>query len=141
MESNALWLTPLILLPGVALLIMATSARYGQVHADFQSLSDLPEEVKELARELLFKRSALFRNTLISLYISVGLLACSSLLGGLVNLWLSDYAWTVAGLTCLGIASLVFAAIELIRESLLSMVLMEEQGRQLENGEQGVENR
>ena len=50
MESNALWLTPLILLPGVALLIMSTSARYGQVHADFQSLSDLPDEVKELAR-------------------------------------------------------------------------------------------
>jgi len=56
----------------------------------------------------------------------------------LVNLWLLDYAWAVAGLTCLGIASLVFAAIELIRESLLSMVLMEEQGRQLENDGQGV---
>ena len=38
MESESVWLTPLILLPGVALLIISTSARYGQVHSEIHRL-------------------------------------------------------------------------------------------------------
>ena len=127
MEKTALWLTPLILLPGVALLIMSTSARYGQVHSDFRMLLEEPEKAQMLARHLLLKRSMLFRNSLISLYVSIGVLACAGLLGGLVNLWIQDYVWIVMGLSCLGIATLVFAAAQLIRESFLSMELMKEQ--------------
>ena len=135
MENNALWLTPLILLIGASLLIASTSTRYSQIHAEFQHLRDQARETQELYWHLLFKRSALFRNTLIALYVSLALFACSSLLGGLVVLWLHDYAWAAMGLTCLGIAGLVFAAIELIRESLLSAALMGRQNRQLdENG-------
>ncbi len=32
------WLTPLVLLPGVALLVLSTSARYGQIHQEFHHL-------------------------------------------------------------------------------------------------------
>ena len=135
MENNALWLTPLILLIGASLLIASTATRYGQIHAEFQQLRGQAKETQELYWHLLFKRSALFRNTSIALYVSLVLFACGSLLGGLVVLWLRDYAWAAMGLTCLGIAALVFAAIELIRESLLSAILMGRQNRRLdENG-------
>jgi len=38
MQNVEIWLTPLLLLPGVALLIMSTSARYGQIHAELHHL-------------------------------------------------------------------------------------------------------
>ena len=38
MESVGLWLTPLVLLPGVAILLISTSARYGEIHAEFHRL-------------------------------------------------------------------------------------------------------
>ena len=124
MENNALWLIPLILLIGASLLIASTSSRYSLIHAEFQHLRNQAQEIQELYWHLLLKRSALLRNTLIALYISLALFACGCLLGGLVVLWLRDYAWAAMGVTCLGIAGLVFAAIELIRESLLSTALM-----------------
>ena len=37
MDAGA-WLTPLVLLPGVAMLVMSTSARYGQIHQEFHHL-------------------------------------------------------------------------------------------------------
>lgn len=124
MENNALWLIPLILLIGAALLIASTSSRYSHIHAEFQHPRNQAREIQEFYWHMLLKRSALFRNTLIALYVSLALFACGSLLGGVVVLWLHDYAWAAMGLTCLGIAGLVFAAIELIRESLLSTALM-----------------
>jgi hypothetical protein len=43
MPQTELWLTPLILLPGVALLIMSTSVRFGQVHDEFHVFLDHPD--------------------------------------------------------------------------------------------------
>ncbi|MHC4140789.1 MAG: DUF2721 domain-containing protein [Planctomycetota bacterium] len=79
------WLTPLILLPGVALLIMSTSARFGQIHAEFHHLPDHADAHAEILSRHLVLRSALYRNALISLHASVGLFALGSLLGGLLN--------------------------------------------------------
>jgi hypothetical protein len=75
MLETELWLTPLILLPGVALLIMSTSARFGQIHAEFHHLLDHTDAHAEILSRHLVLRSALYRNALISLHASVGLFA------------------------------------------------------------------
>jgi hypothetical protein len=118
--SSELWLTPLILLPGVALLVLSTSIRYGRIHDEFHDLEahadhSSPQTVRELER-----RAMMFRNALVSLYASVTLLALASLLGGLATYWIGGAGWLSAGLTLAAIAGLVFAAAQLARECALS---------------------
>lgn len=132
MESNALWLIPLILLPGVGLLVMSTSSRCAQVQAEFAGIARDPAGSRVEA-ELLRRRSGLCRDILISLYAGVGLLACAVLVGGLASQWLRPYAWLAVGLTGAAVASLVYAVFLLIRESLLAMDLVEERHRRPES--------
>ena len=127
-----LWLTPLILLPGVALLIMSTSLRYGQIHGEIHHLLEHKDHVSKRAASHLLKRATLFRNALVSLYISVGLFSSAGLLGGLASIWTQRSNSIVTGLTCLGILSLVFASVQLIRESFLSLEIIKEHSKQIE---------
>lgn len=114
-----LWAAPLLLLPGVALLVMSTSARYAQIHAEIHQI--MGEKVRTgLAKQLLM-RSRMFRNALVSLYVAVSLLAIASLSGGLIMLIDEKASYVVVLLTCLGIFALLLAAIELVRESMLSL--------------------
>ena len=126
MDSIEVWLTPLLLLPGVALLIMSTSIRYVRVHEEVHHLSDAEHGATLERAGRLFLRSKLFRNALIALYSSVGLLSFAGLLGGIQQFYeIEGYHW-VAGITGLGIAFLFFAAIELIRESILSLLIIKD---------------
>ncbi len=126
MQNTEIWLTPLLLLPGVALLIMSTSTRYGQIHTELHHLLEKPRDrLKVASARLLAKRSTLFRNALVSLYLSVGLLSLAGLLGGLMDLWKSAAIIIVWVLTCLAILCLLFAAVELIRESRLSLDIIQ----------------
>ncbi|MFA6109238.1 MAG: DUF2721 domain-containing protein [Candidatus Latescibacterota bacterium] len=131
MESNALWLIPLILLPGVGLLVMSTSSRCAQVQAESAGIARDPAGSR-IESELLRRRSGLCRDILISLYVGVGLLACAVLVGGLASQWLQPYAWLAVVLTGAAVASLVYAVFLLIRESLLAMDLVEERHRRPE---------
>ena len=116
-----LWLTPLILLPGVALLIVSTSARFGQLHQQFHDLLDHPTgHDRILGREML-KRGKLLRDALGALYSAVGLFAVGSLLGGLVHLWHPQLLWVTGVLTLVGIACVAFAAVQLIRDATLCL--------------------
>ncbi len=134
MFTTEVWLTPLILLPGVALLIMSTSARFGQVQLEFHRLLDHHDAHGRILAGHLLKRSALFRNALVALYASVGLFALGSLLGGVVNLWRPESLWVVGGLTISGICGIVYAAVELIRESLLCLQVIRDHSEQLRDG-------
>ncbi|MCG8608494.1 DUF2721 domain-containing protein [bacterium] len=125
MENVEMWLTPLLFLPGVALLVMSTSVRYGQIHGELHGLLDRGNSTDVHAGQLL-RRSTFFRNALVSLYLGFGLFSLASLLGGLTVKWAMASTWIVTGLTCVGILTLVFAAFELIRESLLSLRIIEE---------------
>lgn len=120
METGA-WLTPLVLLPGVALLVLSTSTRYGQIHQEFHHL--LAERGSDTDRhaEDLWRRAVLFRNALVALYTSVASLALGSMLGALASLWLAESIWLVQGLTILGVLGLVYGAVELLRESVMSL--------------------
>ncbi|MCA8996566.1 MAG: DUF2721 domain-containing protein [Planctomycetaceae bacterium] len=126
-------MTPLILLPGVALLIMSTSARFGQVQTEFHRLLDHRDAHARILAGHLLQRAALFRNALVSLYSSVGMFALGSLLGGVVNLWRPESLWVVGGLTILGISGLVYASVELIRESLLCLQVIRDHSEQVKN--------
>lgn len=131
MLATEVWLTPLVLLPGVALLIVSTSARFGQLHTEIHRLLDHPDAHAKIQARNLLKRSALFRDSLVALYASVGLFAFGSLLGGVVNLWRPESLWVVGGATMLGIGGNVFAAVQLTREALICLQVIVEQAEHL----------
>lgn len=132
MFTTEVWLTPIILLPGVALLTVSTANRFGQIQAEFHRLLDHPDSHAQIFARSLVVRARLYRDALASLYASVGLFALGSLLGGVVNLWRPESLWIVGGLTIVGIAAIVFSAIQLLRESLLSLQLVREQNAAIE---------
>lgn len=133
MDSAELWLTPLLLVPGVALLVMSTSGRFAQVHSEIHDLANHKHEhdIEKLAVNL-DKRSVIFRNALVSLYLSVTFLAIASLIGGIAVIWMGNILYIVVGLSCLGILCLVFAAIELIRESMLTLEVIKQHCKEIE---------
>ncbi|MDJ0840396.1 MAG: DUF2721 domain-containing protein [Acidobacteriota bacterium] len=114
--KQELWLAPLLLLPGVALLIMSTSARYGQLHAEIHR-----DKISGRALATLFFRAKLFRNALVCLYFSVSAFAVSSLVGGLLTYSGIDGAGTVVFGTCVGVLALVAAAGTLLMESVKAL--------------------
>ena len=120
------WLTPLILLPGVALLIVSTSARIEQLHADFHHLLEHPDAHAKILSRSLIKRSRLFRDALASLYVSVGMFALGSLVGAFVNFFWPTSVWVVGSFTVFGIGCVVFAAVQLVRESLICLDVIRE---------------
>lgn len=125
--ASEVWLTPILLLPGVALLTVSTAHRFGQIQAEFHRLLDHPDSHAEIVTRSLVVRARLYRDALSSLYASVGLFALGSLLGGVVNLWRPQSLWVVGGLTIAGIAAIVFSSVQLFRESLLSLQVVREQ--------------
>ena len=130
MDEMNLWLTPLILLPGVGLLIMSTSARFNRLHDEVHEMMHHAHTPPEVSAGLL-QRGRLFRNALVGLYVCVALFAAASLLGMLAALWESeDATWLVLGITAGGVLCLMCAALLLIRESILSMEIIEAHGRQ-----------
>lgn len=132
MVQTELWLTPLILLPGVALLIMSTSARFWQIHEEFHRLLERPDDHSKIISRQLLRRGRLLRNALVCLYTSVGLFSIGSLLGGFINLWAPSLLWLIGGITLIGIAALVSASAQLIRESLVCMNVIADDSRKVE---------
>ncbi len=132
MFATEIWLTPLVLLPGVALLTVSTASRFGQVQSEFHRLLDHPDSHAKILARSLVTRARLYRDALASLYAAIGFFALGSLLGGVINLWQPESLWLVGGLTIAGIASIVFAAVQLLRESLLSLQLVRELSKAIE---------
>jgi hypothetical protein len=128
----AFWATPLLLLPGVALLIVSTSARYAQIHEEIHELSREDMLATPKMGSNLLQRSTLFRNALVSLYLSVAFLTASSLIGGVTSFYVSNSEALVLVLAVSGILCLLFAAIELIRESWQSLRIIREHITRLE---------
>ena len=126
MVQTEIWLSPLILLPGVALLIISTAARFAQINDEFHRLIDHPDKHAKILSRHLLERSRYFKNALVSLYASVTLLSTGSLLGGLLTAWTDLALWTTGALTILGILCLVHAALNLVRESRLCLKIIDE---------------
>lgn len=121
-EGFGIWLSPLLLLPGAALLIMSTSARYAQIHNEIHHLTEHEEgKNTSLVLEHLLKRATLFRNALVVLYCSIGLFATAGVLGAITQQWENISHTIVICTTGLGIIALFLAAFFLIRESMQSL--------------------
>ncbi|MBT8400428.1 MAG: DUF2721 domain-containing protein [Rhodothermia bacterium] len=128
MDPISLWLTPLILLPGVGMLILSTSSRYNRLHDEVHDVIDHDSHATIPMGQLL-TRGRLFRNALVALYTCVALFSLASLLGVVAEEIGAGSEWVVLSLLILGIASLSLAAILLIREALLSFRVIESHRR------------
>jgi hypothetical protein len=124
-QPTVFWLFPLILLPGVALIVMSTSARYAQIHQELHHILEEQENISPIYYVDLRTRATYFRNALVALYVSVGIFAVGSVVGAIMDFLKGPSTVTVVILTCLGILCLLYASIELIRESLLSLRVIE----------------
>ena len=71
MESTGLWAAPLLLIPGVGLLVLSTSVRFGQL---LQELHRQRGEGHSRAVKHLFRRARLLHSALVSFYLSIELL-------------------------------------------------------------------
>jgi len=131
MDLSTLWLTPLILLPGVALLILSTSGRFNRLHDEMHALLEHENLGSDQIVHHLMRRAHMFRNTMVALYVCVGLFALGSLLGVMLFQWPDLSKWVVIGLLAPGIACLCFAAFVLMCESALSLDIIKEHERQL----------
>ena len=125
MEGAASWVTPLLILHGVGLLLVSTASRYEAVHAKIHALlAEFSPEAAGCAIHVA-QRARIFRNAMFSLYASACALGSAGLVGALTY-WLFDRAhWAALGLTMIGVASLVIAAALLMRESALSLKIVE----------------
>jgi len=111
-----IWAAPLLLLPGVALLIMSTSVRYTRLHDEIHHLTR--DDCDRCGLGTLFYRARLFHRARVSLYVRVALFALSSLVGGLLTLVAEPALVPVFAVTCAGITALVPASVFLILESI-----------------------
>lgn len=120
------WLTPLSFLAGVGLLILSTATRSNALDQEIRMLER--EEDTSLDDDLttiFLKRADRFRNTLIALYVSFALLAMASFSGlSLSKAFPQTAEHLLEILTALGIAALMYAAVELVREARLSRRMM-----------------
>ena len=123
MEEMVAWAGPLLLIPGVALLIISTSARFGQLHAELhrQLAAGNDGSVMHLRR-----RAGLLHTALVSLYASVGILAFASLFGAVFRRWFPSLTYIPETIMFLGVCTITFAAIQLIRESRLLITVIDD---------------
>lgn len=131
MDGATYWITPLALLPGVALLVMSTAIRFGQLHEELHRRVHDSDHALGAAGHL-FVRARLLRNALVSLYASAALLALSGMVGGVAEIWMEHAAAVVLGVTALAVACVAYASITLIRESLQLSQVIEDHRASLE---------
>lgn len=122
MSMEQVWFAPLLILPGVALLILSTATRYMQAHAEVHhALERDKNSDARLMLTILLARCVLFRNALVALYVSAGLLAAAAFIGGALIRWQwlgNDLMLYLSGA---GIGCLIYALYELIHESMRSL--------------------
>ncbi len=101
-QSLGGWVAPVLLIPGMALLVISTANRYSQL---LLRLVDTPEE-GALRQQLLFLRYAL-----VSLYAGIGSLALAVLLGALLS---SEAVQVMRALSGIGVGCLLLATVLLV---------------------------
>jgi len=120
------WVTPLLVLPGVGLLVMSTSARFARLHDELHHhIEQMDCDAGTLDRLLL--RARLFRSALLALYGAVALLAMAGLSGGV-----EAPSWASSTLLVGGVVALVVASLLLMRETTISLDVIESEARGLQ---------
>lgn len=104
-QAPGLWVAPLLIMPGMALLVLSTSARYNQL---LLHVAIHPQQ-SGLKRQL-----PLLRYALIVLYAGIAVDAFAALLGGLFAFNAEFSRLLISVLSCIGVACLSFAVVCLI---------------------------
>ena len=117
MIDSSPWITPLLLMPGVALLILSTAVRYNRLH-------DEVHEAEKHDATLAF-RARRFCNALVGLYVAVSLIALAALSGvGAVVGFGAGFRVGI-GLTGLSVMAILYSSTQLIREARRSLEVIE----------------
>ena len=123
--------TPLLLLPGAALLLVSTSPRFEALHAEMHHLMAEGPAGAACVPHVL-RRARLLRTAMVLLYAACAFFSASGLAAG-VTAWLwgasHPVAWVLGGA---GVGSIVLASVELVREALVCMRIVEDHASQLE---------
>ena len=107
----------------VALLILSTSARFGQLH---EELHQQLAEGNDLSIKHLRRRAGLLHSALVSLYTSVGILAFASLFGVIFGRWSPWLTFIPEAMMFLVVCVIAFVAVQLIRESRLLLAVIDD---------------
>lgn len=125
MAEAVSWVTPLLILSGVGLLIMSTSARYEALHAEVHALLHDASSAAGACAEHCLQRARILRTALVSLYASAALLSSSGLVAAIAVALESAVPWLAWTLLVLGVSAIVLAALVLTRESIVSLRIVE----------------
>ena len=127
------WVTPLLILSGVGLLIMSTSARYEALHAEIHALLHDESAAAGTCATHTLSRARILRNALISLYGSAALLSASGLVAALAVWFGAAVPWIAWGLLLVGVGCIVAATLVLTHESALSLRIIQDHAREIES--------
>ncbi len=104
-QTLGFWVAPLLMIPGMALLVISTANRYSQL---LLHLATNPSDAG------LRHQLPLLRCALIALYSGIAVDAVAGLLGGLLTFDVVLAVRIVVVLSCLGVACLIVASVSLI---------------------------
>ncbi len=125
MPDIASWVTPLLILPGVGLLLVSTAARYEAIHAEIHVLLHAADAGAAACARHVVERARRLRTALVWLYVAAALLATSGLVAAMTAWW-SDAvhaaSWVLLGA---GVTGVVVATSVLARESAVSLRVIE----------------
>ncbi len=122
MDVFGVLLQPVILIPGVGLLILSTAARFGQLEGPARGPGG-PDP------DGLLRRARRFHIALIALYVAVLVLAISSIGGGLIFLLDRPPHGFVTATVCLAVLAVLVAVATLLTECRLAMRMLGEEFR------------
>ena len=133
MHDYTIWLIPLSLIPGIAILIVSTSLKYNQARKEILKLITEKKDSERKSRRINnLKRHLYFRNAFISFYISIVFLVLASLIGTLADK-ITNLKLLTMILICLAALCVVYSAIQLILESLIATRVVKESVEDVKN--------
>ena len=133
MHDNTIWLIPLSLIPGIAILIVSTSLKNNQARKEILKLITEKKDSERKSRMINnLKRHLYFRNAFISFYISIVFLVLASLIGTLADK-ITNLKLLTMILICLAALCVVYSAIQLILESLIATRVVKESVEDVKN--------
>ncbi len=112
-QALGLWVAPVLMIPGMALLVISTGNRYGQL------LVHLAEAGGE---RNLIKQLQVLRCALLALYVGIALHAVAGLLGGLLFFDHDTSKTLMQVLSCMGVGCLLIASVALTTDVLRNPV-------------------
>ena len=135
MTEAVSWVTPLLILSGVGLLIMSTSARYEALHEEIHALLHDDSAAAGACAVHTLSRARILRNALVSLYAAASLLSASGLIAALEAWRVGSVPWIAWGLLVLGVGCILAATAVLTRESFVSLRIVKDHVREIESRE------